>query len=152
VRQWQVCDAGCGTGFLETLLSDRVGSIVAFDASMLERARQKFPSRPIAWVQADAQALPVHAPVFDLVCSNAMLYHVFGFERVLAAMIALLKPGGCLFLGYEPNAIAYRLLGPLLKVAPTIVPEHRNRERIREAGPGRLSELRERRHQRAART
>jgi SAM-dependent methyltransferase len=135
VRRWRVCDVGCGTGFLEGLLADRVGSIVAFDATrpMLAHARAKFPHASIAWVQADAQALPVREPVFDLVCSNAMLHHVFGFESVLAAMISLLKPGGRIFLGYEPNAIPYRLLWPVLKLAAKIVPEHRDRDRIRAA-------------------
>ena len=37
-----------------------------------------------------------------------------------------------MFLGYEPNAIPYRVFWPLLKVAAKIVPEHRDRDRIRE--------------------
>ena len=96
-----MCDVGCGTGFLEGLLAHRVRSIVAIDATqrMLLQARQKFAGAPIHWVQADAQALPVLEPLFDLVCSNAMLHHVFGFEGVLSSMIQLLKPGGKLFLG-----------------------------------------------------
>ena len=92
-----------------------------------------FTGQTISWIQCDAQALPVQEPVFDLVCSNAMLHHVFGFEQVLSKMILLLKPGGKLFLGYEPNAIRYRLFWPLLKVAERIVPEHRNRADIRKA-------------------
>jgi hypothetical protein len=28
---------------------------------------------------------------------------VYGYEQVLATMIAVLKPGGTLLLGYEPN-------------------------------------------------
>ena len=134
-RKWKACDVGCGTGFLETLVADRVGSLVAFDAThrMLSQARSKFAGRPVTWVQADAQALPIREPVFDLVCSNAMLHHVYGFDRVLASMIAMLKPGGKLFLGYEPNAIPYRVFWPLLKVAAKIVPEHRNRDAIRVA-------------------
>ena len=109
-HKWKACDVGCGTGFLETLVADRVGSLVAFDAThrMLSQARSKFAGRPVTWVQADAQALPISQPVFDLVCSNAMLHHVYGFDRVLASMIAMLKPGGKLFLGYEPNAIPYQ--------------------------------------------
>lgn len=135
IRHWKACDVGCGTGFLETLLADRVGSIVAFDAThgMLVQAKGKFAALPVAWVQADAQALPIREPVFDLVCSNAMLHHVYGFEQVLASMIGMLKPGGKLFLGYEPNAIPYKIFWPLLKLAAKIVPEHRNRDSIRNA-------------------
>jgi 2-polyprenyl-3-methyl-5-hydroxy-6-metoxy-1,4-benzoquinol methylase len=144
VKRWRACDVGCGTGFLESMLQQRVRSIVAFDATrgMLMEAKKKFVGAPISWVQSDAQALPVREPVFDLVCSNAMLHHVFGFQKVLADMISLLKPGGKLFLGYEPNAIPYRTLWPLLKIAARIVPEHRNRARIREAsGQDRHSNL-----------
>jgi hypothetical protein len=45
----------------------------------------------------------------------------------------MLKPGGKLFLGYEPNAIPYRLFWPLLRAAAKIVPEHRKRDAIRDA-------------------
>ena len=62
-----------------------------------------------------------------------MLHHVYGFEEVLIKMIVTLKPGGKLFLGYEPNAIPYKVLWPMLKVAAKIVPEHRNRNWIKSA-------------------
>jgi 2-polyprenyl-3-methyl-5-hydroxy-6-metoxy-1,4-benzoquinol methylase len=135
IRRWRVCDVGCGTGFLEMFVADRVHSIVAFDATyrMLEHARAKFVGARVTWVQADAQALPIGRPVFDLVCSNAMLHHVYDFEDVLVSMISMLKPGGKLLLGYEPNAIPYRVFWPLLKVVAKIVPEHRNRDAIRNA-------------------
>jgi hypothetical protein len=48
-------------------------------------------------------------------------------------MISMLKPGEKLFLSYEPNAIPYRIFWPLLRTAAKIVPEHRNRDRIRQA-------------------
>jgi len=132
IRGWRVCDVGCGTGFLESLLHARVGTIYAVDATyaMLQAARQKLPQANICWLTADARLLPLTGE-FDLVCSNAMLHHILGYEEVLARMIDLLKPGGKLFLGYEPNAVPYRVAWPLLKLAAKIVPEHRGRERIR---------------------
>jgi len=142
---WRVCDVGCGTGFLESVLSDRVGSIVAVDATlaMLQSSRQKFPKKKIVWIMGDGRALPLMDGQFDLVCSNAMLHHIFGYEDVLSKMIALLKPGGRLFLGYEPNAIPYRLFWPLLMLAAKIVPEHKDRERIqRESGQDKHPSLR----------
>jgi 2-polyprenyl-3-methyl-5-hydroxy-6-metoxy-1,4-benzoquinol methylase len=135
IRNWIACDVGCGTGFIETLIAGRVRRMIAFDAThrMLAQAKAKGASLPVTWIQADAQALPVDRSAFDLVCSNAMLHHVYGYERVLSSMIAMLKPGGRLFVGYEPNAIPYRMLWPLLKLAAKIVPEHRQRHAIREA-------------------
>jgi ubiquinone/menaquinone biosynthesis C-methylase UbiE len=136
VRTWKVCDIGCGTGFLESFLQGRVGSIVSVDAtlSMLKVARRKLPARSISWVLADAQALPIEGPQFDLVCANALLHHVYGFDQVIAKMASLVKPGGRIFLGYEPNAIPYRLFWPVLKVAARMLPEHRNRKKIQQAG------------------
>lgn len=144
VRQWRVCDVGCGTGFLESVLQNRVAEIYAGDATlaMLQIARRKFPNTNIHWLLADARQLPLAAGQFDLVCSNAILHHIFDYERVLASMIDLVKPGGRLFLGYEPNAIPYRLAWPILKLASKIIPEHRDRERIRsESGQDRYPSL-----------
>ena len=134
IGAWRVCDVGCGTGFLESILSKRVGSMMSIDATMpmLNVAREKFKDQNITWVMADAQALPLSAARFDLVCSNAMLHHVFGYEKVLQQMASMVKPGGKLFLGYEPNAIPYKLFWPVIKLAATIVPEHRRRHEVRE--------------------
>jgi ubiquinone/menaquinone biosynthesis C-methylase UbiE len=134
---WRVCDVGCGTGFLESILHGKVGRIFAVDAtvSMLHAARVKFPVADVSWLVADARSLPLIDEQFDLVCSNAMLHHVHSYEDVLIKMVGLLKPGGKLFLGYEPNAVPYRLFWPFLKLAAKIVPEHRDRHRIqRESG------------------
>ena len=90
IRTWRVCDVGCGTGFLESLLGGPVRSLVAFDATlrMLQQARQKFPGWPIS---------------------------------------------------------------PLLKVAGKIVPEHRNRHRIRAATGQEAHSAEGRRYSRALR-
>jgi 2-polyprenyl-3-methyl-5-hydroxy-6-metoxy-1,4-benzoquinol methylase len=134
LQRWRVCDVGCGTGFLESLFADRFGSCYSVDAtpSMIRAARAKLSEKRICWALADAHHLPFPEQSFDLVCSNAVLHHVHDYYAVLSAMISLLKPGGQLFLGYEPNAIPYRFFWPLLKVAARLVPEHRERDRIRE--------------------
>ena len=133
--RWRALDIGCGTGFLETILQERVGSICALDATtaMLESARKKLGSRRIAWMQADALRLPYKPASFDLVCSNALLHHVRDVEPLLSAMVSLLKPGGRLLLGYEPNAIPYRYLKPFLMALSRIGPEQREKKRIHDA-------------------
>jgi 2-polyprenyl-3-methyl-5-hydroxy-6-metoxy-1,4-benzoquinol methylase len=146
VRQWRVCDVGCGTGFLETILADRFGRWYSVDATaaMIAIARQKLGQKPIFWALADAKRLPFPERSFDLVCSNAMLHHVHDYHEVVAGMVSLLKPGGRLFLGYEPNAIPYRLFWPLLMLAAKLVPEHKKRDQIRDAsGQGSHATLKE---------
>ncbi len=119
-------DVGCGTGLLEDYLLPRVRDLVAFDVSeaMLAVARAKHPG--VRFVRGDAYAMPPEADrEFDVVCANALLHHLKDYERVLDAMVQRLRPGGVLFLGYEPNAIAFSLLAPLRALYRKLLPEER---------------------------
>jgi ubiquinone/menaquinone biosynthesis C-methylase UbiE len=50
--------------------------------------------------QADAAALPFEAGRFDFVLSAAMLHHVGHWEKALAEIMRILRPGGAL-IGYD---------------------------------------------------
>src|ERR1700722_19416441 len=125
--RWTVLDVGCGTGFLEEFLIGKVKTVYAVDATadMLRIAGQKFTAPAVQRVQADANQLPFLPATFDMVCSNAVLHHLYNWRSLLSQMVDLLKPGGRLFLGYEPNAIPYRLFKPLLMLLAKVAPEHR---------------------------
>ncbi len=134
ITQWKALDIGCGTGFLEGILKDyQVGSIVALDGTlaMLQAARQKLANSRTFWLQSDAARLPFRTESFDLVCLNALLHHVYDYHQVLEVIVSCLKPGGKLFVGYEPNAIPYKFLRPLLLALAQIAPEQRKGEIIR---------------------
>ncbi len=133
LEKWRCLDVGCGTGFLEDIIAERVGFSLAIDATLalLALAKRKFRTQRVAFLQADALQLPFRRKTFDLVCSNAVLHHIPDYEEVLSGMVALLRPGGGLFIGYEPNAIPYRLFRPLLLLLSKIVPEHRRIDEIR---------------------
>jgi ubiquinone/menaquinone biosynthesis C-methylase UbiE len=73
-----------------------------YDADMVRVARQTvapFADRAIV-EQADASALPFEAGRFDLVLSAAMLHHVGEWEKALAEIMRVLRPGGRL-IGYD---------------------------------------------------
>jgi ubiquinone/menaquinone biosynthesis C-methylase UbiE len=119
-------DVGCGTGLLETFLVPRVSDVVAFDIcpAMLEVARRKHPQ--IAYGLGDAYAMPAEADrSFDIVCGNALLHHIKDYETVLQEMTSRVRPGGVLFLGYEPNALAFSLFAPLRVPYRKLMPEQR---------------------------
>jgi demethylmenaquinone methyltransferase / 2-methoxy-6-polyprenyl-1,4-benzoquinol methylase len=91
-------DVACGTGALTRELARRVGPagrIVGVDASagMLERAR---PGR-VAWIEyvlADALALPGDDAAFDAATIAFGLRNVPDYERCLAEMVRVTRPGG----------------------------------------------------------
>lgn len=144
--QGSCLDVGCGTGYFEELLSanKRLTRVVAIDATMqmLKIAQAKFGQEKIMFLQTDAQHLPFRGAQFDLVCSNAFLHHLLNFDTALVSMVKTIKPGGKIFMGYEPNAISYRLFKPLLLLLSKMVPEQKNiQERERESGQDKFPTL-----------
>ena len=127
-------DVGCGTGFMEQFFQGVVTRTYAADATfnMLAIGKNKYSTDNVSWVNADASQLPFQRESFDMVCSNAVLHHVYDYSNILREMVSLLRPGGRLFIGYEPNAIAYRLFYPVLMFLARFVPERSNKERIEE--------------------
>jgi ubiquinone/menaquinone biosynthesis C-methylase UbiE len=72
------------------------------DAAMVSAARQTlapFGERESAR-RADAADLPFDDSRFGLVFSAAMLHHVLAWEKALAEVVRVLRPGG-LLLGYD---------------------------------------------------
>lgn len=102
----RVLDAGCGTGRVGIELA-RLGHEVVgvdLDVSMLAEARSERPD--LTWVHADLVALDVDdlgVGPFDLVIAagNVIVYLTPGTEAtVVAAMAAVLAPGGLLVAGF----------------------------------------------------
>lgn len=105
----RVLDAGCGTGRVGIELA-RLGHEVVgvdLDASMLAEARRERPD--IRWLHADLVELAaldadaLGARPFDLVIAagNVIVYLTSGTEAaVVAAMAAVLGPGGLLVAGF----------------------------------------------------
>lgn len=98
----RVLDVACGTGELERRLLQRWPgpSLIGCDASagMLAQAESKSIAGDVAWIQADATALPFHDASFDaVICANS--FHYFRApERSLAEMRRVLSAGGRLVL------------------------------------------------------
>ncbi|MGD0592030.1 MAG: class I SAM-dependent methyltransferase [Bacteroidota bacterium] len=90
----QLLDIGCGTGILFPYIME--WQVTALDISdcMLKKARQNNPGNVVAFVQADAEALPFEDNRFDC----AVLFSVFPhFDRpvaVLQEIRRVIKPGG----------------------------------------------------------
>lgn len=97
-----VVDAGCGSGRLTAELLERLprGHVVALDgsASMLEAAREylvpRFGDR-VSFVHADLRTLDLDRAC-DAVFSTATFHWIHDHDRLFAALLRALRPGGLL--------------------------------------------------------
>ena len=91
-------DLCCGTGDMATALRARApqAQIVGADFSrgMLTRGKQKFVSRAIAPVEADALQLPFPDKSFDLVVSAFGFRNLANYDRGLGEIYRILRPDG----------------------------------------------------------
>ena len=117
-------DFGCGSGYLEQYLDGRELDLLGLDVStgMLERARAHYPQW--RFEEADLYAYETDER-YELVMEHAVLHHLVDYEVIVDKMAALTKPGGVLFLGNEPNRLAYRYLKPAAKLWRATVNRHR---------------------------
>jgi 2-polyprenyl-3-methyl-5-hydroxy-6-metoxy-1,4-benzoquinol methylase len=111
----KVIDFGCGSGNLEGYLCDRDLDLLGLDVSegMLAKARERFPQW--RFEKADLYSFETDER-YHLVMENAVLHHLVDYEALIDKMAALTRPGGVLYMGNEPNRLAYRYLSPLAKL------------------------------------
>lgn len=102
----QGLEIGAGSGAMTAQLLTAFPQVrmvaTDYDADMVriaQRAMAPFGDRAGAQ-QADASALPFEDGRFDFVLSGAMLHHVGAWERALAEVRRVLRPGGRL-IGYD---------------------------------------------------
>ena len=95
-------DIATGTGDIAFTLSKQpdVTSVLGIDLSrsMIDIARRKatdkFPDRPVSFLQADALSLPFPDESFVAVTSGFALRNVENVETCVSEMVRVLKPGG----------------------------------------------------------
>jgi ubiquinone/menaquinone biosynthesis C-methylase UbiE len=108
----RVLDVGCGFGGTIASLNERFRNLdmtgLNIDARQLARAAETV--RPengnrVAWVEADACALPFAAKQFDVVLAVECVFHFPSRATFLAEAARVLKPGGRLALSdFLPSA------------------------------------------------
>lgn len=100
--QWDILDAGCGTGLCAPLLRPHARRLVGVDLStgMLEQARRRGGYDDL--VEAElTEFLQGHPREFDVVLSADTLVYFGDLASVLAAAHAALRPGGRLAASLE---------------------------------------------------
>ncbi|NYI94274.1 SAM-dependent methyltransferase [Streptomonospora nanhaiensis] len=105
----RVLDAGCGTGRVAIRLAElgHVCTGVDVDSSMLAQARSRAPA--MTWIQADLATVDRLGlrPDFDMVVTAGNVIPLLAATTepaVVAALAALLRPGGLLVAGFGLDA------------------------------------------------
>ncbi len=117
----QVCDIGCGNGYLAAELGKRGFRVTGVDASAsgIEVARRHYETGNVRFVCANLDSGAIDKPardgMFDIVVSSDVVEHLYRPSALVRAAARLLRPGGLLVLGtpyhgYLKN-LAISLLG-----------------------------------------
>ncbi|MCK0164247.1 malonyl-ACP O-methyltransferase BioC [Marinobacter sp. S6332] len=97
IKGGKTLDLGCGTGWFSRELANLEGSegVIGIDLSigMVEHAGENSPPE-IAWIVADAEAIPLPDQSCDLVFSNLMIQWCATPSQVLRECRRVLRPGG----------------------------------------------------------
>ena len=119
----RMLEIGCGTGhalgWIQRHFRPRQLTAVDLDMRMLMAAagRRKIPCHdPIALACADASRLPFGGDVFDAVVGFGFLHHVPHWQKALAEVARILRPGGLYFIEeFYPALYQNRLTRHLLR-------------------------------------
>jgi ubiquinone/menaquinone biosynthesis C-methylase UbiE len=118
-----VLDSGTGTGRLIPLirrLIGREGRIAAMDFSyeMLKIAQQNHFRENAILIQSNAEILPFHPRLFDVVLCFALFPHISDKPKAVNEFFRLLKPGGRFYIAHtmsreELNLFHSQVKGPV---------------------------------------
>lgn len=113
-------DLGSGTGFVPRAIGPGLAAsdeIVLSDLSiaMLACARRRLAAAGIGcrlrFEPVDGVRYPFPSKSFDAVTANSFVHHVPDLRRLFSEIDRLLRPGGILAIGHEPNLLHYRCPG-----------------------------------------
>lgn len=133
-RPVRCIDVGCGTGFVSEQLLPRLrgsDSLVCADISeaMLDVCRKKFAGNErnvaVETLKLHNESIGLPNASVDVVVLNSVLHHIPDSRLFLTELARILKPGGIVMIGHEPNARFWqsRFLRTQYRVLHALVPK-----------------------------
>ncbi|MFB6346706.1 MAG: class I SAM-dependent methyltransferase [bacterium] len=108
-------DIGCGTGNVVRLAEDLFETVVGVDVSvnMLKQAHEQSDA---SFLAGDGLSLPFPDESFEMISLYATLHHTPAPQKFLTEASRVLKKGGRLYTGHDPNYYLVRFYFPLFKL------------------------------------
>jgi ubiquinone/menaquinone biosynthesis C-methylase UbiE len=126
----RVLDAGCGPAVMAQSLLERAGEYWGVDLSgeMIAYGRSRMAGEPRCRLSvANAEALEFPAEFFDAVVSLGMLEYLLSYERALAGIFRVLRPGGVAVFAVPNRGSVYYRAGMATVKARALVKRLRGR-------------------------
>jgi SAM-dependent methyltransferase len=117
----RVLDVAAGTGNVALRAAAAGASVVACDLSVesLAAGRRNAGGLDIAWVRADAQALPFADGEFDVVTSAAGVIFAPDHRAAAGELLRVCRPGGTIgLINFRPGGVSERFFAALAAYAP----------------------------------
>lgn len=101
-----VLDAGCGTGQASLVLAEMGFEVLGYDATpaMVAIATHRAEGKSARYAVGDVRELPEPAERFDAAVVAKLFQHVGGWQRGVAEIVRVLRPGACVLLVDERGA------------------------------------------------
>jgi SAM-dependent methyltransferase len=113
----RLLDVGSGTGFVPAQVGPflREGDVLIcsdISARMLEVCRRSVLAKGFTcrceFLKLDGRSVPLAGGFCDIITMNSVLHHIPDFTPFLSEMDRLLRAGGVLIIGHEPNRLFYQ--------------------------------------------
>jgi ubiquinone/menaquinone biosynthesis C-methylase UbiE len=116
----KLLDVGCGTGFIIDLAKGIFDEIHGIDITDAMLARVDTSHGKVMVHRGVVEAMPFPDESFDLVTSYAFLHHVEDPRAILREVFRVLRPGGLMYIGLEPNSLFWQAMKQLEESGTTL--------------------------------
>jgi ubiquinone/menaquinone biosynthesis C-methylase UbiE len=109
----KLLDVGCGTGFIINLVKGLFDEIHGIDITEEMLKRVDTSGANVTLHRGQVEKMPFADASFDVVTAYAFLHHVENTERVLSEVYRVLRPGGIMYIGLDPNRLFWQAMKTL---------------------------------------